>query len=97
MPRLRAPRRFGDASLTILPHPALAVGDNGGHDCQMVVLNTQNTELGNVNLQSSSQWNTDDWMRAPVSLIGMGTQAFMGSEGGFLRGCGFQAVYTGGH
>jgi hypothetical protein len=39
----RAPLRFGDASLTILPHPALAVGDNGGHNCQMNVQNTPST------------------------------------------------------
>jgi hypothetical protein len=59
----RAPLQFGDASLTVLPHPALAVGDNGGHDCIMMA----DTDLGgeNLTLQSSSNWNTDTWPSSP--------------------------------
>lgn len=108
--RLRAPAEFGDASLTILPNrgpgggggglgsaangPGL--GDNGGNDCEMVVSTSLNTDVGNMSLVSDSQWDTDDWITAPAFGIADGGQAFMGSEGGFLRGCGMQAVYSGG-
>jgi hypothetical protein len=90
----RAPLRFGDASLTILPHPALAVGDNGGHNCQMIVQNTPGATAENLALQSSFQWNTDNWVSAPAGQILMDTSAYIESDGGLWRGCAFSAVYA---
>jgi hypothetical protein len=110
--RLRTPAQFGDASLTILPNRALGggggggglgstangpgLGGGGGKDCEMTVSTSLNTDVGNISLVSDSQWDTDDWLTAPAYQIADGRQAYMGSEGGFLRGCGMQVVYTGG-
>ena len=62
----------------------------------MIVSTSFNTVIGNIQLVSDSQWDTDDWLTAPAAGILNGDKAFMGSEGGLWRGCGMQAVYTGG-
>lgn len=82
-----APLQFADASLTVLPDPALGSTSN---DCIMAV----NNDTGdNLILQSSSNWSTDTWYTAPPGELNIGEYVDMESEGGFLRGCGFQATY----
>ena len=90
---LQAPRRFGAASLSILPHPSLAAGGGGGHDCIMQVGVDPGGGAANLRLQSSAKWDTDDWSMAPPSDILVADKATMESQGGLWRGCGFSTVW----
>lgn len=90
---LPAPRRFGAASLSILPHPSLASGGGGGHDCIMQVGVTPGGGAANLRLQSSANWDTDVWTMAPPSDILVADKATMESQGGLWRGCGFSTVW----
>ena len=64
-----APRRFGAASLSVVPHPSLGSSSNGGNDCAANILNAAYPKLF---LQSSSQWVIDDWNPAPPDSIDYG-------------------------
>jgi hypothetical protein len=105
-----AAQRFGTASLFIVPHPAVASGDNGGNDCLMAFQN--NTNFG-VQAVSSSKWDTDSWRdpdhvgspeRFPVDLnagniinAGRRSDHDMGvweSDGGLWRGCANHTTWT---
>ena len=97
------PRRFGAASLSVLPTssrgrgrlgsaplPALGSGDNGGNDCENAIWNDTDsrTSQGNpIQLVSSQQWDTDDWLSPPrTNLIFFNDAADVISEGGTWRG-----------
>jgi hypothetical protein len=85
----RPPRRFGAASLSIVPHPRLTGGDNGGNDCEAVISNG----YGALSLVSSSNWPTDTWDQAPGGIADFGS-ATVESDGGLDRGCHWEAVWT---
>jgi hypothetical protein len=53
-----AARRFGAASLSIVPAPQVAAGDNGGNDCEVEIFNNG---LYHLQAVSSSTWPTDNW------------------------------------
>ena len=89
----RPPRRFGAASLSIVPHPRLTGGDNGGNDCAALVENSGGPNSDPLNLVSSSNWNTDTWENPPTSLATFGYATFE-SDGGLDRGCHWEAVWT---
>jgi hypothetical protein len=92
----RPPRRFGAASLSIVPHPRLTGGDNGGNDCEAAVYVDRGEPFA-LAAQSWSDWPTDDWNPDPSALqtefYGSGSWE---SDGGLWRGCSntvnFQAV-----
>jgi hypothetical protein len=99
---LKGPRTFGAASLSILGHPRLGGGDNGGHNCETRFANLTDGEVngpkarGNpIQLVSSQQWDTDDWAPAPPSdlVFQWGSDVDFISEGGFLRGCAQSTVW----
>jgi hypothetical protein len=83
------PRRFGAASLSIVPHPQLTGGDNGGNDCEAFISNG----YGALSLVSSSNWDTDTWDQAPGGIADFGS-ATVESDGGLGRGCHWEAVWT---
>jgi hypothetical protein len=94
------PRRFGAASLSILGHPRLTGGDNGGNDCEMNVANltdgfpTRSTRGNPIQLVSSQQWDTDDWAPPPsTSIIFYDGGSDFVSEGGLWRGCAQSTVW----
>ena len=92
----RPSRRFGAASLSIVPHPRLTGGDNGGNDCEAAVYVDRGEPFA-LTAQSWSDWPTDDWNPDPSALqmefYGSGSWE---SDGGLWRGCSntvnFQAV-----
>jgi hypothetical protein len=56
---------------------------------------SMNNTIGNIFLQSDSQWSTDDWLTTPPAEISIQhPYADMESEGGLWRGCGFQTVWN---
>jgi hypothetical protein len=89
----RPPRRFGAASLSIVPHPRLTGGDNGGNDCEAAIYNGIGPNSGPLNLVSSSNWDTDTWEQAPYG-IGRGGSLTVESDGGLDRGCHWEAVWS---
>ncbi len=93
---LQVPRRFGAASLSILPHPTLAPGDNGGRDCT-VDIDLAGNLLSGVGLVSASKWDTDTWDSYPSGAINYppegSAQAIVTSYGGLWRGCGWSTVW----
>jgi hypothetical protein len=89
------PRQFGAASLSIVGHPRVMGGDNGGNDCPTGLLNQTGYGLQPI---SASKWDTDTWDPAPnpdtaVSSTGGGQSETYGSDGGFLRGCSNTVVW----
>jgi hypothetical protein len=91
----RAPRRFGAASLSIVPHPTLATGGSGGNDCQAMIEfpGIWHSETS-LSLQSSSNWDTDTWIESPPQYLEQGDEAEVSSEGGLGRGCHFETVWV---
>ena len=96
----QGPRRFGAASLSIIGHPRLTGGDNGGNDCEMAFANLTSgfpyyTTQGNpIQLVSAQQWDTDDWATPPPNyLITYNHDADFVSEGGLWRGCAQSSVW----
>jgi hypothetical protein len=89
----RPPRRFGAASLSIVPHPRLTGGDNGGNDCAAAIYNSMGFDSDPLNLVSSSNWPTDTWEQQPIG-IGTGGSLTVESDGGSDRGCHWEAVWT---
>ena len=91
-----APRRFGAASLSVVPDPSLGSGD-GGNNCVMIL---RNSPPGNgsarLELLSSSKWDTDDWAPSPPDFIDVNGQAFVGTAGGIWRGCHNETVWDAG-
>ena len=83
---------WGERPLTILPHPALAVGGNGGNDCQTVV--RFQAAAGGLRLGSSSLGDGDHWFQPPPTFLPAASSAVITAEGGALGGCGFQAAYV---
>ncbi len=93
-------RQFGAASLSIVPHPQLTGGDNGGNDCPMGLVNE--TGYG-VQATGASKWDTDTWATAiPANEIvpshskvptGADLRAFWESDGGLWRGCSNTATW----
>ena len=93
-------QQFGAASLSIVPHPQLTGGDNGGNDCPMGLVNE--TGYG-VQATGSSKWDTDTWATAiPANEIvpshskvptGSDLRAFWESDGGLWRGCSNTATW----
>jgi hypothetical protein len=86
----RPPRRFGAASLSIVPHPRLIGGPYGGNDCYATVNSPSESPL---NLVSSSNWNTDSWVDQPYG-IGPHSGEGVRSLGGLDRGCHWEAVWS---
>jgi hypothetical protein len=88
-------RQFGAASLSIVGHPRVMGGDNGGNDCPTGVVNQTGYGLQPI---SASKWDTDTWSPAPdpdraVSSTGGGQSETYESDGGFLRGCSNNVVW----
>jgi hypothetical protein len=88
-------RQFGAASLSIVGHPAVMGGDNGGHDCPTGIVNDTGYGLQPI---SASKWDTDSWDPAPnsdnaVSSLPSPQSETYGSDGGFLRGCANNVVW----
>src|SRR5262249_10195473 len=63
----------------------------GGNDCAANILNAAYPKLF---LQSSSQWDTDDWNPAPPESIDYGDGPLIVSEGGLWRGCHAETVWA---
>jgi hypothetical protein len=89
----RPPRRFGAASLSIVPHPRLTGGDHGGNDCAALVENNSGYGNSPMTLVSSSNWNTDTWVQGPTGM-GTGGSVLVESDGGLDRGCHWEAVWS---
>jgi hypothetical protein len=101
------PRRFGIASLSVVPATPLGGsglgasppgtsrlgGGDGGNDCVAYLFNLSN-QSEDLYLQSSSKWDTDDWAPSPPATIDYNSGAFVGSAGGFLRGCHNESVWA---
>ncbi|HEY1274953.1 MAG TPA: hypothetical protein VGF25_08580 [Thermoleophilaceae bacterium] len=88
-------RRFGAASLSIVPHTALASGSNGGNDCYALINNEGGFNAADLELQSSSNWDTDSWASgSPPSSIEINGTAAVESDGGLWRGCSQTTVWT---
>ncbi len=89
-----ADRRFGAASLSVVPHAQVGSGGNGGNVCEMLVQN-EGVRLYDLNLVSSSQWDTDNWATGedPPSVLSSNSGALIASEGGLWRGCSMEVVY----
>jgi hypothetical protein len=90
----RPPRRFGAASLSIVPHPRLTGGDNGGNDCSTTV--TNNTPFL-FQASAESKWDTDNWNPGiPFQhyLDGDGSVITWESDGGLWRGCSNSGSWT---
>src|SRR5262249_53984917 len=100
----QGPRRFGAASLSIIGHPRLTGGDNGGNDCQTNIGNMTSGDQINhgpwahgnpIQLVSAQQWDTDDWSPPPSGGVVQDVQdtgPFV-SEGGLWRGCWQSTVW----
>jgi hypothetical protein len=88
-----AQRKFGAASLSIVPHPTVASGDNGGNDCKVSVSNPLGKYEGDLVLQSSSKWDTDDWATSPPDRVAEAHTESWESDGGWLRGCSNTVTY----
>lgn len=93
-----AAQRFGAASLSVVPHPAVASGDNGGNDCMTGFQN--NTNFG-VQAVSSAKWDTDTWETnpSPGEIVNAGRRTnndygFQESDGGLWRGCANNTHWT---
>jgi hypothetical protein len=99
-------RRFGPASLSVVPHSAVAGGDNGGNDCQAGFGNYTWYGMANV---SSSKWNTDTWESPSARFlqpgytignhnsVGVNSQfddALWESDGGLWEGCANHTTWT---
>jgi hypothetical protein len=89
----REPGEFGASSLSIVPAPQVASGDNGGNDCGIGLVNE--TGFG-VQPTGSSKWDTDTWATGvPTNVVpshakdptGADIRAYWESDGGLLRGC----------
>jgi hypothetical protein len=88
-------RRFGAASLSIVPHPTVASGDNGGNDCYALIDNNGGgRNAANLVLQSSSNWDTDSWAQGPPSEVDINRRGVVESDGGLARGCGFTTTWS---
>jgi hypothetical protein len=103
----RRPRRFGPASLSVVPHAAVGSGDNGGNDCAAGFQNY--TWYGMVNV-SNSKWDTDTWewpssrFLQPGGITISNHNSFGGtvqfvdagweSDGGLWRGCANNTTWT---
>jgi hypothetical protein len=88
-----APRRFGAASLSVVPHPSLGSGDNGGNHCAAAFENDTWCGMAYV---SSEKWDTDDWVYSVPDGYIAGSPWLHGdvapgilweSDGGTWRGC----------
>jgi hypothetical protein len=90
----RAPRSFGAASLSIVPHPTVASGDNGGNDCEADIQNIGGFQAAELDLVSSGQWDTDTWGQSPPSSIDINRDADVESDGGLARGCSFTTTWS---
>jgi hypothetical protein len=88
------PPRFGAASLSIVPHPTLASGGNGGNDCEASIENMGGFQAADLELASSSQWDTDNWAASPPSTIEINRSADVESDGALARGCSFTTTWT---
>jgi hypothetical protein len=103
-----APRRFGAASLSVVPHASLGSGDDGGNDCRAGYIN--DTWYG-MTYVSSDMWDTDVWefdsnlvsgfiagntnILYPTNPPGLqfdGTE--WESDGGTWRGCANHTAWT---
>ena len=92
------PRRFGAASLSIIPHRRLTSED--AHHCAVRISNETGYGLKQV---SHSHWDTDTWnpelpdgtviTSRPQTRSGEDTEAFWESDGGFWRGCSATAIW----
>ena len=84
---IRAARHFGAASLLIVPHQRLGSGNDGGNECEMILMN-RIENIDGVQLGTASKWDTDDWAPAPptwgIPYFGMADWL---SDGGLARGC----------
>jgi hypothetical protein len=90
----RTPRHFGATSLSIVPHPTLASGSNGGNDCEALIENIGGFQAADLELASSSQWDTDNWAASPPSTIEINRSADVESDGALARGCSFTTTWT---
>jgi hypothetical protein len=87
-------RRFGAASLSIIPHPRLTGGDNGGNDCSTTV--TNNTPFL-FQASAEGKWDTDTWnpgIPYQYYLDGDGSVITWESDGGLWRGCSNSGSWT---
>jgi hypothetical protein len=88
-------RNFGAAKLSIVPHPRLASGDQGGNDCEAAVY-ADASEPFTLSAQTWSKWDTDSWVPDPSHLQRSFLSGSWESDGGQWRGCSntvnFQAV-----
>jgi hypothetical protein len=80
--------RFGAASLSIVPHPTVASGDNGGKDCHGQFGNGATFPLA----AEGGKWDSDSWASDPNNDLLYGQQgnasiATWESDGGLLEGC----------
>lgn len=89
----RAPRRFGAASLSIVSHPTVASGDNGGNDCYALIDNLGGPNAAELELVSSSTWDTDNWAQGPPSSVEINGRGVVESDGGLARGCHNETVW----
>ena len=90
-----AERGFGAASLSLVPHPRLTGGDNGGLDCSTTLTNNTSHLL---EASAESNWPTDTWgpgipFQAQLTALGTGTLTWV-SDGGFLRGCSASSTWV---
>lgn len=91
---LPVPRKFGAASLSIVGHPRVTGGANGGNNCEMAFANETTSYGWGIQLVSSSQWDTDDWEPAPpTDPIQVNSGADFMSAGGLWRGCAQSTVW----
>jgi hypothetical protein len=85
-------RRFGAASLSIVPHARVTGGDNGGNDCEAQIVAMSDVQM---NLQSYSNWDTDSWADgSPPFSLRSNQNVFVESDGGTGRGCHFETVWS---
>jgi hypothetical protein len=87
-------RQFGAASLTIVPHPTVASGDNGGNDCQITLHNSAMTgvisgrhRFWDLQQVSATKWDTDSWASSPPGELAAERDGTWESDGGLWRGC----------
>ena len=96
-----APRQFGAASLSIVPHAQVTGGDNGGNDCPLGFVNETGYGVKQV---SHSNWDSDSWNpQIPDGTIvtshsqsltpGSDLHAFWESDAGLWRGCSNSATW----
>jgi hypothetical protein len=103
------PRRFGAASLSVVPHGSLGSGDNGGNNCAAEFKN--DTWFG-IAYVSSEKWDTDSWEfpfltdgfiagSTSITLPEHGSTTHLStdggaweSDGGLWRGCANHTTWT---